>query len=123
MKPKYIKRLQSQSRNLKARRIGRNTILVESVSNPTVSHTVTFRFEPDGTIYTECTCPWAENNGVACSHVMAAMEFLASSKERTLSFWRTRDEAERQKHRLFRLKRRRAGDDEDAIWITSRSAA
>ena|SRR3990172_2421378 len=122
MKPKYIKRLQSQSRKLTARQIDRTMIRVESVSNPLVSHTVTFRFEPDGTIYTECTCPWAENNGVACSHVMAALEYLAAYKERTLSFWRTRDEAERQKHRLFRLKHRRSGDDEDAIWITSRAA-
>lgn len=118
MKPKHIKRIQSRSRRLKVRQIARDTFVVTSASNPVANHIVTVSFGPDATVRARCTCPWAINHGVACAHVMAALEYLAARKERTLSFWGTAEEARRQKHRLFFL----AGDD-DGVWITSRSAA
>ncbi len=118
MKPKYIKQLQAQSRRLQARRVDHDTFVVESVSNPVANHVVTVKFEHDGTIHTRCTCEWAINQGIACSHVMAALEHLASIRGRTLSFWLTEEEAKRQKQRVFYLA---GGRHEDGVWITSRA--
>ena len=122
MKPKHIKQLQRQSRKLRARRVDRNTIAVESTTNPLASHIVTVRFGSNGSVHARCTCPWAQNRGVACSHVMAALEYLAERKQRTLSFWETEREARRQKQRVFFLS---GGGikSEDGVWITSRGAA
>lgn len=118
MKPRNIKQLQQQSKRLRVRRVGKHTLVVESVSNPIANHIVTVTFGPDHTIHARCTCEWAINRGVACSHVMAALDYLASTKQRKLSFWRDRSDAERQKHRLFYL----SGGSDDGVWITSRTA-
>lgn len=118
--PKHIKKLQDKSRDLQARRVDRYTYVVESISNPNANHVVTIRFDKDGrTIQARCTCAWATFHGIACSHVLAALEYMAANKERTLSFWEDENSARRQKHRLFRL----VGDEQDdGIWVTSRSA-
>lgn len=118
MKPKNIKQMQSHSRKLTVRRTDRNTFVVESASNPVANHAVTVIFSPDNTIRTRCTCEWATHQGIACSHVMAALEYLASQKGRTLSFWPSKEEAGRQKHRTFRLT---DGTNSDGVWITSRT--
>jgi hypothetical protein len=119
MKPKYIKHLQRQGKKLHVSQIDKNTFVVESVSNPLASHIVTVHFDREGKVRARCTCPWAINRGVACSHVIAALEYLASRKGRSLSFWRTEREAKRQRHRCFYL----AGNDHDeGVWITSRAA-
>lgn len=118
MKPKHIKQLQAQSRKLQARRVDHDTFVVESISNPVANHVVTVKFERDGTIHTRCTCEWAVNQGIACSHVMAALEHLASMRGRTLSFWLTEEEAKRQKQRVFCLADQRR---DDGVWITSRA--
>ena len=116
MKPKHIKRLQQQSRDLDVHQVDKHTFVVSSTSNPAANHIVTVTF--DGSVVrTRCTCPWAINRGIACSHVLAALEYLAARKNRTLSFWTDEDEARRQKHRLFRLR-----GPHDSIWITSRAA-
>jgi hypothetical protein len=120
MKPRNIKRLQAQSRKMRVYWIGRNTLAVESTSNQLANHIVTVGFKADGTVHARCTCPWALNHGVACSHVMAALEFLAAQKQRTLSFWPTEADARRQKQRVFYLRGSRNGD---GVWITSRGAA
>jgi hypothetical protein len=120
MKPKNIKQLQEQSRDLRAHMIGKHIVVVTSISNPVANHIVMVHFDADGTIHARCTCPWALNGGVACTHVMAALELLAHKKGRKLSFWREREEARRQKHRVFRIPDPR--NREDGIWITSRSA-
>ncbi len=119
MKPKYIKQLQTQSRKLGAQQIHRHIIAVESTTDPDVNYRVTIRFEPDNKVYAHCTCTWAEHQGIACSHVMAALEYMAAMKQRTLSFWRNREDAERQKHRMFRLVGNKGGG---SVWITSRTA-
>lgn len=103
---------------MQARRVDHDTFVVESVSNPIANHVVTVKFQRDGTINSRCTCEWAINQGVACSHVMAALEYLASSKGRTLSFWLTEEEAKRQKQRVFYLA---GGQRNDGVWITSRA--
>lgn len=121
MKPTNIKRLQSQSRKLRARRVDQNTLAVDSVSNPLASHIVTIHFMPNDVVHARCTCPWALNHGVGCSHVMAALDFLASRKGRTLSFWTSPEDARRQKQRVFYLQG--TGQREDGVWITSRPAA
>ena len=120
MKPKNIKQIQAQSRQLRARRVDRHTLAVQSTSNPHANHIVTVEFHQDGTLHARCTCQWALNRGIACAHVMAALEYLASFKNRTLSFWGTQAEARRQKHRVFYLSG--GSDDEDTgVWITSRA--
>jgi hypothetical protein len=117
MKPREIKRLQARSRNLNVRAIAPNTLVVTSRSNPFAHHIVTIDTHDDGTIHARCTCPWAQNGGFGCSHVMAALNHLAFTQSRLLSFWLDLDEARRQKHRILRL----AGNDGD-IFITTRPA-
>ena len=121
MKPSNLKQLQAESRKLQARHVDRHTLVVQSTSNPQANHIVTVEFNDDGTLHARCTCQWALNRGVACTHVMAALEYLASKKNRTLSFWSTQEEAERQKHRVFYLYGSRRDDDDDGVWITSRA--
>ncbi|MDQ7025532.1 MAG: SWIM zinc finger family protein [Anaerolineae bacterium] len=118
--PTNIKDLQNKSRDLRARRVDNLTYVVESTTNPTAHHVVTVRFNrEERQIEAQCTCAWAEHRGIACSHVLAALEYMASLKDRTLSFWIEEDAARRQKHRLFHLSGK---NTKDGIWITSRSA-
>jgi hypothetical protein len=119
--PKNIKQIQHRSRDLRVRRVDKNTYVVESTTTPSANHVVTITFADDGhKIQARCTCAWAAYNGIACSHVLAALEYMASLKARTLSFWNDEQIARRQKHRLFRL----IGDEKEreGIWITSRGA-
>lgn len=121
--PKNIKHLQNMSRDLTAHRVDKFTYVVESRTNPVANHIVTVCFDDDGrTVKARCTCAWANFNGIACSHVLATLEYMASQKERTLSFWNDEDEARRQKHRLFRLVGKPDDEDRNNIWITSRGA-
>lgn len=120
MKPKNLRLLQNRGRELRAYILNANLVVVESVSNPMASHVVSVQYEPDGTIHARCTCPWALNGGVACSHVMAALEHLAEMRGRKLSFWPNREAAQRQKRRVFFLSGARRQDD--GVWITSRTA-
>ena len=122
MKPRNLKELQAQSRRLSARHVDRHTLAVQSLSNPLANHIVTVEFNEDGSLHARCTCQWALNRGVACTHVMAALEYLASRKNRTLSFWSTREEAQRQKHRVFYLSASGGTDQDEGVWITSRAS-
>ena len=119
MKPKNIKRLQTQGKRLHANIVSQHTLVVESTTSTLANHIVTVEYGRDGTIHARCTCPWAINGGVACSHVIAALERLAGTRGRTLSFWASKEEAERQKQRVFYLEGARDGE---GIWITSRTA-
>jgi hypothetical protein len=124
MKPKNIKNLQGRARKLRTSIIDSHTVVVESTTTSTASHVVTIHYDSEGTIHTRCTCPWAMNGGIACSHVIAALEALAGKRGRALSFWTDPEEARRQKRRLFYLSGSRRADRENSgIWITSRSAA
>lgn len=117
--PANIKNLQHKSRDLQARRVDNGTYVVESTTNPTAHHVVTVNFSSEKReIQARCTCAWAEHNGIACSHVLATLEYMAALNARTLSFWTDEDAARRQKHRLFHL----VGNRKDSVWITSRSA-
>ncbi|NDJ62899.1 MAG: SWIM zinc finger family protein [Chloroflexi bacterium] len=117
MKPTQIKKLQTRSRQLRARVIAPNTLVVTSRSNPYSQHIVTVEMAGNETIRARCTCPWAQNGGYGCSHVLAALAQLAATKQRTISFWTDLADAQRQKHRILRLEGR--GQDGD-IFITSR---
>ena len=121
MKPKHIKTLQHTSRELTCRMLDKHTILVKSASKPNSQHVVTVRFDEDNHVHARCTCEWARHRGVGCSHVMAALEYMASLKQRTLSFWINEDDARRQKHRRFFLVSGE-GREKHGIWITSRTA-
>ena len=118
MKPTEIKKLQARARKLRARMITRDTYVVESRSNPYAHHIVTIHGDGEGNIFTRCTCPWSQNGGYGCSHVMAALTEMAAQKRRAISFWGSLDEAKRQHQRILRLAGSR---DEDAIYITSRT--
>ncbi len=120
MKPKNIKRIQSRSRDLKARVINAHLVIVGSTTTATANHVVTVDYESDGKIHARCTCEWAIRGGIGCSHTLAALEALAAKRGRILSFWANRDQARRQKRRLFQLVGQR--DPDDGIWITSRAA-
>ena len=119
--PTNIKDLQNKSRDLMARRVDNQTYVVASATSPTAHHVVTIQYDKDGRkLKARCTCAWAEHNGIACSHVLAALEYMASLKHRTLSFWTDEEAAKRQRHRIFNLV---GGNSEDNIWITSRRSA
>jgi len=118
MKPANIKKLQNRSRALTVRRVTRDTYAVASKSQPNLQHIVTIMMGMDGAIHGRCTCPWSHHGGFGCVHVMAVLHRLAARKKRRISFWPTREEAERQHKRVLRL----AGSKDDAIYITSRPA-
>lgn len=121
MLPKHIKQVQRRSRKLTARQVGRQTVVVDSASESPGRHAVSVRYDADGeTIIAHCTCNWSNHNGVACSHVMAALAMMASRRGRALSYWLTEDDARRQRHRRFFLTR---GARTEGVWITSRPAA
>lgn len=120
MKPREIKKLQARSKGLRARLIAPNTVVVSSRSNPYAQHIVTLESRPGGAIKARCTCPWSQHGGHGCSHVMAALNYLAARRRRAISYWPTLSEAKRQKHRILRLEGiSGSGDD---IFITSRPA-
>ena len=122
MKPTEIKKLQQRSHNLLVRRITPNTLVVTSRSNMNAHHVVSIETEAGGTIHARCTCPWAINGGVACSHVIAALEALAARRGRRLSFWTDVSEAQRQKKRIFYLRGTKLRTENEGVWITSRAA-
>lgn len=117
MKPREIKRLQSRSRHLRVRTVTPNTLIVNSRTNPNSQHIVTLETSPEGIIHARCTCPWAQNGGFGCTHVMASLNYLAAQQKRSISFWPDLEDAERQHHRTLQLTN---GEGDDAIYITSR---
>jgi hypothetical protein len=126
MKPTQLKALQAKSRKLVVRVVryidedNSFIVVVGSNSVSVLNRIVTVRFNRNGTIHARCTCAWAEHGGVACSHVIAALSKLAARKHRALRFWSSPEEAQRQKHTVFRL----AGiQGNENIWITSRNVA
>lgn len=121
MKPKKIKHLQQRSRDLTVIPVNTHTLRVESKSDEWSSYVVEVGFGKNGEVRTTCNCEWAQYRGVACVHAMAALEFLAARKGRTLSFWLDEDAARRQKHRTFQLHHPKS--DADRVWITSRRAS
>lgn len=119
MMPKNLRELRERSKQLKTTVLNGHTVIVSSDSNPVANHIVTLKYAADDAIISaRCTCTWAQHGGVACSHVIAALERLAEFKGRKLSFWNSREEAERQKKRTFRI----SGRKNEGVWITSRSA-
>lgn len=120
--PKNIKALQDASRDLTVRRVDTLTYVVESRSNPTANYIVTVSFDAQGRkVKTRCTCQWALYKGIACAHTLAALEYMAAQKDRTLSFWNDENRARRQKHRLFQLVDTKK-NSQNPVWITSRNA-
>jgi hypothetical protein len=120
MKPKDIKRLQARSRRLNVRLVAPDTLVVTSKTNPYTHHIVSIEVEPDKSLRARCTCPWAQNGGFGCSHVMAALNYLALRKHRIISFWPSEQDAKRQRARTLRLVGS-GREHDDAIWITTRA--
>jgi hypothetical protein len=120
MRPKQIKMLQSLSRDLTVMPLSSTRLVVESRSDNLHNHIVEVQFLPDDVVYARCTCEWSRYQGVACVHVMAALDYPANRKGRRLNFWLTEDDALRQKPRTFYLAH---PDRPDAgVWITSRDS-
>jgi hypothetical protein len=95
----HIKQLQEASRSLQVipRDPERGRYLVESASDSGRFYEVALQH--DG-LAGHCTCRWAQNGGINCKHVMAALR--ASYEPRgALSFWPTRDDARRQHRRVL----------------------
>src|SRR5438093_13125060 len=126
MRPKRIKDIQFRSRMLPTTVIDPVdrgdpfVVVVGSNTNRYLNRVVTVKFEPDGTINARCTCQWARYGGTGCVHVIAALQKLAARKRRTLSFWLSPEEAQRQKQHCIKLSGAFRGED---IWITSRRPA
>ena len=118
MRPKRIKTLQARSRDLNVMSLSPRTFVVESRSNEYQNHIVRVQFLSGEEVKATCTCPWSQHDGVACAHVMAALEHLAARKGRRLSFWLSEDDARRQKRRVFFMPDKR---QKNGVWITSRS--
>lgn len=119
MKPREIKKLQRLARNLTVKQLSPTVLLVHSKSSPHGHHIVTVERQADNTLRARCSCPWAQHGGYGCSHVMAALAYLAEARQRSVSFWSTKDDAERQRNRILHL----AGDlrdDDSGLWITTR---
>jgi uncharacterized Zn finger protein len=127
MIPTQLKALQAKSKALNVRIIRPehrgDPYRAIVASDSALGHLVTIHFEAGTThadvISADCTCPWAEHGGIGCKHVLAALTRLAELKRSSLSFWRTQEEARRQKRRTFRLTSKPAND---ALWVTSRPA-
>lgn len=119
MKPKDIKRLQRLARGLRVTRLSRDMFVVESKSSGSGHYIVTIHYDDEGTLHSRCSCAWSTHGGYGCSHVMAALTYLAERKQRAVSFWTTREDAERQRNRMLRLTGSRA-DEANSLWITTR---
>ncbi|MFO7322875.1 MAG: SWIM zinc finger family protein [Chloroflexota bacterium] len=119
MKPKDVKRLQRLARGLRVRPIAKDMLVVESKSSASGHHIVTIHYDENGTLRCRCSCAWAAHGGYGCSHVMAALAYLAEKRRRAISFWPTREDAERQRNRMLRLVGSQS-DDENGLWITTR---
>lgn len=114
-KPTEIKKLQQRARNMEARVVGPDTLVVTSRTQPTMQYIVTIQNQSDGSLRSRCTCTWARHGGYACSHVLAALHHLAAKKHRAISFWLSKEDAERQKQRVLWLVGEGGG-----IWMTTR---
>lgn len=114
MLPKNIKNIQNRSRKLAVTQVNGEVFKVQSQTS-VVPHKVTLTVDKDGHIHSACTCEWSRNEGVACAHTLAALNFVANKKQKSLSFWLTEGEARRQNRRVFQLM-----NDESQIWVTSR---
>jgi len=122
MNPVNVKQLQRESRRLRVQPLGKGRMAVSSATNPNKAYVVTYAFGKDGkTVYANCTCEWGKHHGIGCSHIMAALEYLAHRKGRTLSFWPDEQAALRQNHRRFYLTSRARRNN--GLWITSRKAS
>jgi hypothetical protein len=125
MKPRRIKYLQNKSKDLPTTVIDPvdkgdpYVVVVGSRTNRYLNRIVTVKFEPNGTVNARCTCTWAYFGGTGCVHVIAALQKLASRKQRILSFWLSPEEAQRQKQHVIKL----IGETNEDIWITSRRPA
>ena len=96
-----VKGLQKKSRRLEVKATkDPHVVAVKSGSQENVWYMV--RFNRDFTEAT-CTCPWAQKGGKNCSHVMAAIRYLARLKGHRVSFWLSEEDARRQKRRIVNL--------------------
>jgi uncharacterized Zn finger protein len=94
-----VKQLQEASRRLMVipRDPERGRYLVASAGDPSRAYEVALQ---RGELSGHCTCTWAQYGGINCKHVLAALrEHYADVGQ--LSFWPSRDAAERQHRRIL----------------------
>ncbi len=104
-----IKKLQKKSLKLKVTPTADlHTFGVQSGSDPQVEYLVTFT---PGYREATCTCPWMQNGGNVCTHVMAAVRWLGRQNGHRVSFWLAEAEAKRQHRRMTMV---------NGIWVTIR---
>lgn len=111
MQVKNLKALQRKSLKLEVTPTANAHIFsVKSGSDDKMSYIVYFS---QGYHEATCTCQWMQNGGNVCSHVMAAVRFVARHNGNRVSFWLDEMRAQRQR-------KRRVGFAD--IWITVRNA-
>ena len=95
----HIKKLQDASRRLLVipRDPDHGRYLVESAKQS--GHFYEVALQRDG-LSGHCTCLWAQHGGVNCKHVLAALRAEYEARG-SLSFWPTRDAAQRQHRRVL----------------------
>ena len=95
----HIKKLQDASRRLLVvpRDPEHGRYLVESANQS--GHFYEVALQRDG-LSGHCTCLWAQHGGVNCKHVLAALRAEYEARG-SLSFWLTRDAAQRQHRRVL----------------------
>src|SRR5262245_23836711 len=94
-----IKQLQEASRHLLVfpRDSEHGRYMVESASEPGRYYEVALERDK---LSGQCTCTWAQYGGINCKHVLAALRAQYASSG-TLSFWPTRDDAQRQHRHIW----------------------
>jgi hypothetical protein len=94
-----VKKLQEASRRLMVipRDPEHGRYLVTSASDPSRAYEVALQ---RGELSGHCTCTWAQYGGINCKHVLAALREHYSAWG-WLSFWPSRDAAERQHRRIL----------------------
>ena len=94
-----VKQLQAASRRLMVipRDPERGRYLVTSSRDPSRAYEVALQ---RGELAGHCTCLWAQYGGINCKHVLAALREHYAPVGR-LSFWPSRDAAERQHRHIL----------------------
>ena len=96
---RQIKKLQQASRRLMVipRDPEHGRYLVESAGDSERYYHVAVQ---PGMLSGHCTCPWGQYGGINCKHVLAALraEYEPSG---ALSFWPTREDAQRQHRQVL----------------------
>jgi len=110
---RQAKTLQNKAKKNKVQPQGKGEF---SVTSATSGKTYTVTNLANGGF--QCTCKWSQYHRTdlkPCSHCLAVEEWLEQAGNRSLSFWTSEEEAQRQHRPVMRVGQ--------GLWATSRAAA